>query len=188
MKLLKLTSGQAPIMDAEVQVAGGHTILRYLCDTRLPNNNPFYPRDDIKKRAIIDMMLDWHLTSLYYCSRYVEFKHIGEKAFMEKYKIFFHLPEQFPKEIHKNLKILNKEYLERGYWGNIDKPTLADIIFFHEILGLNLVGHDITKYPAILSFLHSFYTTQQTLRQSSAPLLAQVQSKSIQPYVQAQKL
>ena len=162
--------------------------MRYLCDSRLPNNNPFYPRDDIKKRAVIDMMLDWHLTSLYYCSRHVEFKLIGEQAFNDKYKVFFYLPEQFPKEIHKNLKILNKDYLERGYWGNTKTPTLADILFFHEVLNLNLVGHDLSKYPAIVSFLQTFFGSQQSVRHSTNHLLAAVQAKSIAPYVQAQKL
>lgn len=32
-----------PFMEAEINLGGGHAIAKYLCDTRLPENNTFYP-------------------------------------------------------------------------------------------------------------------------------------------------
>lgn len=32
-----------PFMQAEINVGGAHAIAKYLCDTRLPESNSFYP-------------------------------------------------------------------------------------------------------------------------------------------------
>lgn len=35
-----------PFMRAEIDLAGAHAITKYLCETRLPSNNHFYPSVD----------------------------------------------------------------------------------------------------------------------------------------------
>ena len=39
-----------PFLDGKASVAGAHTILRYLADAHLPEDNHYYPRNDFKKR------------------------------------------------------------------------------------------------------------------------------------------
>ena len=177
-----------PVLEAETNLSGGHTILRYLCDTRLAADNSFYPRTDIKKRAVIDMMLDWHLTTLAYCGKQVEFKLHGEEAFAAKYKFFFYIPEQFPKEIHKSLKMLDKEFFERKYWGDLSKPTIADLMILNEVFTLNLINHDISKYPNLLSAIQLAYSQSADLREAIRPVEVQAASKGYTSYAPSQKL
>ena len=162
--------------------------MRYLCDTRLPADNSFYPQTDIKKRAVIDMMLDWHLTTLSYCGKHVEVKIVGEEAFAAKYKFFFYIPEQFPKEIHKCLKMLDKEFFERKYWGDLSKPTIADLLILNEVFSLNLINHDISKYPNVLSAIQVAHAQNGDLREAMKPVEVQAASKGFASYALSQRL
>ena len=178
-----------PALEAETNLSGGHTILRYLCDTRLPADNSFYPRTDIKKRAVIDMMLDWHLTTLSYCGKHVEVKLTGEEAFNAKYKFFYYLPEQFPKEIHKSLKMLDNEFFERKYWGSqLTNPTIADLLILSEVFTLNLINHDITKYPNVLSTIQVAHSQSADIREAMKPVEIQAASKGFSLYAPSQRL
>jgi glutathione S-transferase len=42
-------SGELPFMQAEKNIQGAHTILRYLCNTRLPSSNKLYPSDPVAR-------------------------------------------------------------------------------------------------------------------------------------------
>ena len=181
-------SEDSPLMEAEITLTGAHTIMRYLCDTRLPPDNQFYPRDDIKKRAVIDMMMDWHLTSLSYCGKHVQVKTIGESAFLEKNRYFFYSPDQFSKEIHKNLKVLNNEFYERKYWADLNNLTLADLLIINEVIGLNLINFDITKFPHVLESLQLSCGKFGTLREAIQPLEKVIVEKGFSLFAPSQKL
>ena len=134
------------------------------------------------------MMMDWHLTTLCYANLMVEHKLLGDAAFDQRYPIYFYKPEQFAKEVHKSLKMLNKDLYEKHLWGNIENLTLADILIFNELLSLNLVGHDISKYPELGAFLTKLYEAKPQAQEAAKPVLSVVSSKGLKPYVQSQKL
>lgn len=47
-ELLKINpSGDLPFMEAEVNIQGAHTILRYLVNTRLKGGSSLYPKDPV---------------------------------------------------------------------------------------------------------------------------------------------
>ena len=189
-RLYDLGIWNGPLLQSDgLTLSGAHSIMRYLCDNYLPPSNTFYPRDDIKKRGIIDMMMDWHLTTLSFCNKQVEVKLLGEPAFLEKYKIFFLLPEQFPKEVHKSLKLLDTEFIDRGYFQSRSTgPTIADIMIFNEIISLNQINYPINKYPRILSILQSMIDSTPTVREVSRSVFANSINLGFQPYFPEQKL
>ena len=61
-------------------LAESHAIMRYLCLTRLPDNDSqWYPKQDPVKRAIIDMYLDEHHCFLRRgCGFYIFKKYYGK--------------------------------------------------------------------------------------------------------------
>jgi len=76
-------SGDLPFMEAEKNIQGAHTILRYLCNTRLQKDNHLYPSNPVS-RAKVDMMIDWHVTTLQICS-----KSVWSDVLKERFPEFF---------------------------------------------------------------------------------------------------
>ena len=134
------------------------------------------------------MMLDWHLTTLGLANLMVEHKMLGDKSFEKRYPIYSFRPEQFSKEVHKNLKMLSTEFKEKRYWGDLQNLTISDILIFNEILTLNLINHDISKYPGLIEFLNGLYNTVPTVKETLKPIHQDVTSKGISFYIQSQKL
>lgn len=100
------------------------------------------------------MLLDWHITCLGYCSHTVNIKAVGEKEF-RKSGITFYAPFQYPKEIHKNTKMLEVDFIEKFLYNGAEnrKISLADIFIFSELMTLNLIGHNLGKYPNVVLYL-----------------------------------
>ena len=66
-------------------------------------------------RARIDMIMDWHLTLLSYISKNIECIELGgEEEFKKQSPPTFFAPFMFPKEVHKTLKNLDLEFLEKS--------------------------------------------------------------------------
>ena len=172
-----------PFMEAETNFAGGHLIMRYLCDTRLPADNTFYPRDDIKKRAKVDMMLDWHLTTLSACGRLVDYNLLGEEEYLRRYKDLFNMPSTFEFEAEKNLRILDQDLFQRGLWGQ-KELTLADLLIFNEVLKLNLINYDLSPYPQILKFINTILADFPDSKNLFRKHVLQLKSKGIPTIIQ----
>ena len=134
------------------------------------------------------MMLDWHLTTLSISNLMVEHKILGDIAFEAKYPIFFLKPEQYPKDVHKSLKMLSSDFKERKYWGDALNPTISDIMIFNELLNLNLIKHDLSKYPGLVDYLNELYSKVPAAKEVTKPLISSLASKGIPTYIQPQKL
>jgi glutathione S-transferase len=81
---------------------------------------------------------------------------LGDAEFNKQCRYYFFAPWQYPKEVHKQLKQLDrlmigkKESINDGFG---QKITLVDFFIFNEVLTLNLTGHDLTKYPNVVAYL-----------------------------------
>lgn len=101
------------------------------------------------------MLLDWHLTNLGYATHYTNLTILGEEKFNEVNSQTFYATFLYPKEVHKNLKMLNNDLLDKndGLSDGSNELTLADFFIFQEILTLNMIGHKLTKYPKVVLYL-----------------------------------
>jgi len=102
------------------------------------------------------MMLDWHLTILSYCTLFVNHAVMGDEEFEKRQKFYFYAPWQYPKEVHKALKQLDKLHINKKKCINSgigQKITLVDFFIFNEIMILNLIGHKLEKYPNVVLYM-----------------------------------
>lgn len=142
-------------------ITGGHTILRYLAEEKISEEmreNFAYPRYDIKKRAEIDFLMDWHLNSLSIISKYQTFKLEGEENYDQKnrFKIIWPNKLLYP-NCKKHLGFLQNSFLEklRGFHLNEKRKmaSLVDILIFSELMILNTLGVEMKKYGEIIDYI-----------------------------------
>ena len=50
--------------------------------------------------------------------------------------------------------------------------TLADIFIFHELLTLNLIGHNLSKYPEVVAYLQKISSAHPSLKSTTSVLEA----------------
>ena len=123
------------------------------------------------------MILDWHLTCLSYATHYTNITVMGEEKFTQVNSQTFYAPFQYPKEVHKNIKLINNEYLEKNtaFSSGNGQLTLADFFIFHEILTLNIIGHNLSKYPKVVLYLQRLNKNHPAMGQSTKFLQAQLE-------------
>lgn len=122
------------------------------------------------------MILDWHLTCLCYATHFTNISILGEEKFLKVNSQTFYAPFQFPKEVHKNLKMINNLFLENinAFSDGTGEPTLADFLIFQEILTLNMIGHNLSKYPKVVLYLQRLNKAHPCLGESTKVLEAQL--------------
>ena len=129
------------------------------------------------------MILDWTLNNLNYCSLHVNHTLLGDEEYKRRTNLTFYAPWQYGKEVHKNMKrfdtiIIKEPCLFNGLAQN-QKITLADIFVFNEILTLNLIDRDLSKYPNAVLYIKRLA--------AAYPKLVEY-NKSIQAYASVKKV
>lgn len=120
-------------------------------------------------------MLDWHITCLSYCTHSVNLKALGEEEYRKKQSLTFYAPFQYPKEVHKNVKMLDTDFIDRMLFNGEDRDlSLADIFIFNELMTLNLMGQNLQKYPRVVLYLKDLASRYEELRSSLNSLEAYV--------------
>lgn len=134
------------LVDGNFELGESRTIMRYLADRDLPQNNTLYPRD-LKQRAKIDEILDIDLGTL--CTLVYE-------LFRPR---FFGLTEELDKYGERRLcEIL--DYLENRLKQNggkkylfSDHITIADISLVASLSVPDICGYDLSIYPKLDEYL-----------------------------------
>ena len=121
-------------------------------------------------RVEIDMILDWHLTCLAYASHLTNLKLLGEEKFLETTSQTFYAPFVFSKEVHKNIKMISEDFIGKNsaLTDGSGDLTLADIFIFHELLTLNLIGHNLAKYPEVVAYLQKLAAAHPGLKSTTS--------------------
>lgn len=120
------------------------------------------------------MILDWHLTCLAYASHMTNLKLLGEETFLKTTSQTFYAPFVYSKEVHKNIKMISEDFLGKisSLTDGSREPTLADFFIFHEILTLNLIGHNLSKYPEVVAYLQKLSAAHPSLKSTTQVLEA----------------
>ncbi|RWS06730.1 glutathione S-transferase 1: isoform D-like protein [Dinothrombium tinctorium] len=130
------------IVDDGFNLWESRAITRYLANQYAPDNE-LYPRD-AKKRAKVDLMLDFDLGSLYASATQWMYPPVlqnvppspeKEQAMIEKLKLFDQL-------------------LSNGHYAAGDHLTIADFSLAASLHTINSAGHNVDQYPNIKSWLN----------------------------------
>lgn len=111
------------------------------------------------------MVLDWHITCLSYCTHTVNIKALGEEKFKQRMSTFY-APFQYPKEVHKNIKMLNNDFIDKFLFNGQRDISLVDFFVFSELMTLNLIGHNLEKYPRVTLYLKNLAFKFNELKES----------------------
>ena len=135
---------QVPAMkDGDFWLSEGHAIMKYLHSTRKWEDH-WYPAD-IKKRALVDVYLDFHHWFLRQGAAGLVFRTV----FAPMFGLKFDQSEidNARRILDRSLDIINSVFLgSTSYlWG--DEMTIADISSFSEIYQLEFIEEDLSKYP-----------------------------------------
>jgi glutathione S-transferase len=156
-----------------------HTIMRYLADSRKVDER-WYPRADLKARALIDQFLDWHHGNIragsagYLFNKYIAGR-LGipvDKDAQEKGWLL----------LNQSLKILERilESDKRKYLSGSSQATIADLSIFCEIdqhrMG-DLEGL-LAKYPLVKEWYQRVLETSGDHYQNVAKILNKVSKAS----------
>ena len=116
------------------------------------------------------------MTCLSYATHHTNLTILGEEKFKQVTSQTFYAAFQYPKEVHKNLKMINNQFLENNsaFSDGQSDLTLADFFVFHEILTLNMIGYKLTKYPKVVLYLQRLNKSHPSLRHGTKALEAQL--------------
>eukprot|EP00897_Mesotaenium_endlicherianum_P002950 jgi/Mesen1/2683/ME000167S01834 len=170
--------GKVPALDDNgFKLSESHAILRYLTNARMPENEFLFFPYDAKKRAQVDMLLDWHHLNLRRgVSGYCFGTTIGP--------VHFGLPvntayaEQSKPVMLNAFRILNDFLLTRPIAGPLlmgKHMCLADYSLACEISQLQVLGDEerselLKPYPRITNWL-------EAVKEATAPHWDKVHSK-----------
>ncbi len=125
-----------------------HAILRYLCDAKNAPDH-LYPKDP-KRRALIDLYLDWHHANTRKAAYYfqVYFKHLFPPGFVTWSF------EDIDNVVNQAFKMIETVFLKDGkYINGEDDITIADISAACEIMQLKATKFDFSKFPKLEAWL-----------------------------------
>lgn len=137
------------IVDGDFKLSESHAIMRYLCNSRNVSNN-WYPKNDAKKRALIDRYLDWHHANTRRCTDLITVI----RAPKHSYVIQKGLKEEVEKKaIAYVLKTIEGAFLKEQKYLCGDEMTLADLSAFCEVIQLQMINYDFSPYPALKKWI-----------------------------------
>jgi glutathione S-transferase len=111
----------APMVELEDGSAiwESNTVMRYLCAVS-PKGDSLYPTD-MKKRALVDMALDWRQTKLYPCFPAIGYIVFGFPVTDDDAKA------KFKELMTEHFKVLSDTFLKDTDFIYSDTPTIADL-------------------------------------------------------------
>lgn len=129
-----------------------HAIMRYVCNTCLPEDNKFYPRNNFVAAAETDVYLDWHHTG----TRLLRYYSI--KVFMPKAGLGDRgdPAEDIPK-VEMVLSYLEDHLKEQKFLSKLSTPGLADFAAIAEVTGLFGTPVELEKYPLVLKWSEEMF-------------------------------
>jgi len=133
-----------------------HAILRYLAKSRKVQN-PWYSEDP-KQAAVVDAYLDWHHTNT---------RRAARLFLATNKKLFPQLPFNFDLEEEQKatlyaLKMLETHWLkDRKYIASNDNMTIADLAACCELMQLDLIRFDFSKFPKVKGWMDRLMSTKE---------------------------
>ncbi len=136
------------------------TILRHLSDI-FEVDNKWYPRDNLKRRAMIDQWLDWHHTNTRYSmSSYVfgqlflkNMQKAGMKSKNEK-------AQDTTPLISKILTFLDNIFSKRKFIVD-DEISIADLIIACEINQLIMTEYNLSNFKNVVIYLNRINSIEE---------------------------
>lgn len=137
------------IVEGDFKLSESHAILRYLCNSKNVSSN-WYPRNDAKKRAIIDRYLDWHHANTRRCTDLI----VVTKFPTDQYVVQKGLTEAAEKKgVAYVLKTIEGVFLKDNKYLCGDEMTIADLSAFCELTQLRMINYDFSGYAVLSKWL-----------------------------------
>ncbi len=126
-----------------------HAMMRYLCNSRKVAPN-WYPQNDVKQRAKIDVYLDWHHLNTRRCTWFIVATRFPDTPYIKEQNL---TPEGEKKHVMVTLKKIEEIFLQDKKFLCGDEMSIADLSACSEIIQLHMVGFDFSQYPKITQWL-----------------------------------
>jgi len=133
-----------------------HAIMRYLCNSRNVAPN-WYPQNDVKQRAKIDVYLDWHHQNTRRCTMYIVATKFPESPYVQEQNI---TAEGEKKVVNQTLKKIEDIFLQDKKFLCGDEMSIADLAACSEIIQLHMVKFDFSPYPKLTKWLERCFESQ----------------------------
>lgn len=137
------------LKEDDFYLSESHTIMRYLCNTRNVADH-WYPKHDSRKRALIEVYLDWHHTNTRRCAQFIVSQEYPNVDFVKKLNLN---TETERKAVAYTLKCMEQNFLKNHKFIYGDEMTLADLSACCEIMQLKMINFDFSPYPIVVAWL-----------------------------------
>ena len=141
--------------EGEFKLSESHTIMRYLCNTRdVPDH--WYPKKDLKKRALIDFYLDWHHSNTRRCTWLIIAYNFPGRDYHSIQFTF----EKETKFVNRTLERIEEFFLKDKKYIFGDEMSIADIAACSEIIQLKMINFDFSPYPILEKWMERCFENQ----------------------------
>lgn len=155
------------LVDGDLKLGESRTIMRYLADKDLPQDNTLYPHD-LKLRAQVNEILDLDSGTFYT---------LVYELFRPK---FFGLAEKLDKELEAQFKELLEYLVDRLEQNGGEKfllgdhVTLADIAIVATLSLADICDYDLSMFPKLVEYLQRL--------ESSIPEYKKINQEGVERY------
>jgi len=146
-----------PALDEEgFTLSESHAMMRYLCNSRNVAPN-WYPQNDVKQRARIDVYLDWHHLNTRRCTWFIVATRFPDAPYIKEQNM---TAEGEKKHVMQTLKKIEDIFLQDKKFLCGEEMSIADLSACCEIIQLHMVKFDFSPYPKIAKWLERCFESQ----------------------------
>jgi len=142
--------------DGDFKLSESHAIMRYLCNSRNVEEQ-WYPKKDLKKRALIDLYLDWHHTNTRRCTWFIVANNFPGSDFVQQNNL---TAEGEGKAVGLVLKRIEDFFLKDNKFIFGDEMTIADLAACCEVTQLRMINFDFSSYPVLQKWMERCFENQ----------------------------